>query len=58
MKMEPGGIKKGAEEIEAETSIDGSYCSVTQSDEENEIRVLKWQFELILNTIDDTTGSR
>ena len=54
--MEAGGIKKGDEEIMAETSIDRSYYSVTQSDEEYEIRILKWQFELMLNTIDEISG--
>jgi hypothetical protein len=58
MKMEPSGIKKREEEINAGTSIDRSYCNVTQSDEENEIRILKWHFELMLNTMDDSSGSR
>lgn len=56
MKMEAGGIKKGIEETMAETSIDRSYISVTESDEEREIRILKWQFELMLNTIDEIGG--
>ena len=56
--MEPAGIKKEEEEINAGTSIDRSYFSVTQSDEENEIRILKWQFELMLNTMDDSGDSR
>ncbi len=36
----------------AETSNNESYSSVTETDEECEIRILKWQFELILNTIE------
>ena len=55
--MEIGGVKKKDEGIEAETSLDGSYGNVTLSDEENEIRILKWQFELVLKAMDDTTGS-
>jgi hypothetical protein len=54
--MEPVVIKKGDEEIMAETSIDRSCYSVTQSDEEHEIRILEWQFELLLNTINEITG--
>jgi len=34
----------------AEISNDQSYSSVTELDEEREIRFLKWQFELLLNT--------
>ena len=56
--MEPGGFKKGEERVKAEILIDRSYCNVTQSDEENEIKLLKWQFELMLNALDETTGSR
>ncbi len=57
--MEPGGIKKGDEEVIAETCIDRSHSSLTQSEEEREITVLKWQFELMLDTIaekGDTSG--
>jgi hypothetical protein len=56
MKMEPDGIKKEIEETMAETSIDRSNCSLTESDEEREVRILKWQFELMLNTIDEISG--
>ncbi len=51
--MEPGVSKK---EIMADTSIDRSYYSVTESEEEREIRILKWQFELMLNSIDEISG--
>ncbi len=56
--MKPVGIKKGIEEFMAASSIERSYCSVTQSDEEREIRILKWQLELILNTIEEISGGR
>ncbi len=56
--MELGGIKAGEEKIEVETSIDGSDFSVTQSNEDNDIKILKWQFELMLNAMDDKRGSR
>jgi len=39
----------------AETSHDESYSSVAESDEECQIRVLKWQFELVLNTIEEVS---
>ena len=58
MEMEIGGVKKKDEGIEAGTSLDGSYGNVTLSDEENEIRILKWKFELMLNAMDDTKGPR
>ena len=56
MKMQRGGIKEGIEDITAEASIDESHSYVTESDEECEIRILKWQFELILNTIEEVSG--
>ncbi len=56
--MELGVIKKGDEDIEAEISIDGSIPGVTPSNEDNDIKILKWQFELMLNAMDDTRGSK
>ncbi len=54
--MELGVIKKGDEEIEGEISFDGSVA--TQSNEDNDIKILKWQFELMLNAMEDTKGSK
>ncbi len=56
--MELEGIKTGEERIEVETSIDESDVNVTESNQDNEIRILKWQFELMLNAMDDKRGSR
>ena len=56
--MEPGSIKKRDEELNTETSMDRSYSSAMQSVEENEIRILTWQFELMLRTMDGTSSSK
>ncbi len=57
MKMELGDIKTGEERIEVETSIDGSHSSVAQPNEDNDIKILKWQFELMLNAMDGPRSS-
>ncbi len=55
--MEIGDIKTGEEKIQVETSIDGSISRVAQPSEDNEIKILKWQFELMLNAMDDPRSS-